>query len=87
VPATAAGLAAAVVERLHRSVLSSRAPLLTRFLVAQLAFDFTLDIRRAVDVLGYRPTRSYPEAFRELAQRSGLISRARPGQPAFRHLR
>jgi 2-alkyl-3-oxoalkanoate reductase len=67
VPVMAAWRAAAVEERLHRTVLSSRAPHLTRFLVAQLAFDFTLDIQRAVDVLGYRPTRSYPEAFRELA--------------------
>jgi 2-alkyl-3-oxoalkanoate reductase len=66
-PAAAALQAAAAVEQLHRTVLSSRTPLLTRFLVAQLAFDFTLDIQRAVHVLGYRPTRSYTEAFRELA--------------------
>jgi 2-alkyl-3-oxoalkanoate reductase len=67
VPASAAWQAAVAVEKLHRTVLRHRAPPLTRFLVAQLAFDFTLDIQRAVDVLGYRPTRSYPEAFRELA--------------------
>jgi nucleoside-diphosphate-sugar epimerase len=67
VPAVAAWQAARAVEQLHRTALRSRTPLLTRFLVAQLAFDFTLDIQRAVDVLGYRPTRSYPEAFRELA--------------------
>jgi hypothetical protein len=60
------------VEQLHRSVLVSRAPLLTRFLVAQLAFDFTLDIQRAIDVLRYRPARSYPEAFRELASQKSL---------------
>lgn len=67
VPGAAAWQAAGAVERLHRSVLQGRAPRLTRFLVAQLAFDFTLDIQLAIDVLGYRPTRSYPEAFRELA--------------------
>ena len=67
VPAGTAWRAAGVVERVHRSFLVSRAPRLTRFLVAQLAFDFTLDIQRAVDVLGYRPTRSYSQAFRDLA--------------------
>ena len=72
VPVAAAWRASQAVEQLHRSVHSSRAPLLTRFLVAQLAFDFTLDIQRAVDVLGYRPTRSYPEAFRELASQGRL---------------
>jgi nucleoside-diphosphate-sugar epimerase len=60
------------VERLHRTILLNRAPRLTRFLVAQLAFDFTLDIDRAIDVLGYHPTRSYPEAFRELASGKSL---------------
>jgi nucleoside-diphosphate-sugar epimerase len=67
VPASAAWRAAGVVERVHRAFLVNRAPRITRFLVAQLAFDFTLDIQRAVDVLGYRPSRSYPEAFAELA--------------------
>ena len=66
VPAAAAWQAAGFVEQLHRTVILSRAPLLTRFLVAQLAFDFTLDIQRAIDVLGHCPKRSYPEAFREL---------------------
>jgi hypothetical protein len=80
VPAAAAWRAAAAVEQLHRSMVLSRAPLLTRFLVAQLAFDFTLDIQRAIDVLGYRPTRSYPEAFSELAseKRLDLQNSARP---------
>jgi 2-alkyl-3-oxoalkanoate reductase len=72
VPAAAAWRAAEAVEWLHRSILLNRAPRLTKFLVAQLAFDFTLDIQRAIDVLGYRPTRSYPEAFRELASEKGV---------------
>lgn len=80
VPAAAAWRAAAAVEQLHRSMVLSRAPLRTRFLVAQLAFDFTRDIQRAIDVLGYRPTRSYPEAFSELAseKRLDLQNSARP---------
>jgi 2-alkyl-3-oxoalkanoate reductase len=72
VPAPAAWHAARLVEQLHRTVILGRSPLLTRFLVAQLAFDFTLDTRRAIDVLGLRPTRTYPEAFRELASRARL---------------
>jgi nucleoside-diphosphate-sugar epimerase len=71
VPAAAAWRAATAVEALHRTILRSRVPMLTRFLVAQLAYDFTLDIQRAIDVLGYRPTRSYPEAFVELAAARG----------------
>jgi nucleoside-diphosphate-sugar epimerase len=67
VPAGAAWRAAVAVEGLHRTLIKGRAPGLTRFLVAQLARDFTLDIHHAVDELGYRSTRSYPEAFVELA--------------------
>jgi nucleoside-diphosphate-sugar epimerase len=74
VPASAAWHAAGAVERLHRIVIRGRAPRLTRFLVAQLALDFTLDIQRAIERLGYRPTRSYPEAFMELASGPRLQS-------------
>jgi nucleoside-diphosphate-sugar epimerase len=74
VPARPAWHAAVAVERLHRTVIKGRAPLLTRFLVAQLALDFTLDIGRAIDELGYAPTRSYPEAFVELASGTRLQS-------------
>jgi nucleoside-diphosphate-sugar epimerase len=74
VPARPAWHAAAAVERLHQTVIKGRAPLLTRFLVAQLALDFTLDIERAIDGLGYAPTRSYPEAFTELASGTRLQS-------------
>ncbi|HEX2647574.1 MAG TPA: NAD(P)-dependent oxidoreductase, partial [Candidatus Dormibacteraeota bacterium] len=68
VPARAAWAAAIASEALHRTVRSHRASPLTRFAVAQLAHDFTLDCSRARAVLGYAPRRSYPEAFVELAQ-------------------
>jgi nucleoside-diphosphate-sugar epimerase len=74
VPARPAWHAAAAIERLHRTVITGRAPRLTRFLVAQLALDFTIDIRRAIEGLGYVPTRSYPEAFMELASGTRLQS-------------
>lgn len=67
VPIAAAWLAAYISEELHRRLLRARIPTLTRFLVAQLAFDFTLDISRARAVLGYRPQRSYADAFGEMA--------------------
>jgi hypothetical protein len=51
---------------------SCAAPTPDAFLIAQLAFDFTLDIPRAVDVLRYCPTGSYPEAFRELSSHKSL---------------
>jgi nucleoside-diphosphate-sugar epimerase len=70
VPAGMAWRAAAAVEAVHRTLIKGRVPRLTRFIVAQLALDFTLDIRRSEEELGYRPTRSYPEAFIELASGS-----------------
>lgn len=80
VPTALIWWAAAASESLHRTVLRGRTPLLTRFVVAQLAFDFTLDISRAVAQLGYRPHRAYPEALRELAVSLG--SKAPPASPA-----
>lgn len=66
VPFRAAWPAAVASELAHRTLLRSRHPLLTRFVVAQLAFDFTLDIGRARDVLDYIPQRSFAEAFAEI---------------------
>jgi nucleoside-diphosphate-sugar epimerase len=60
--------AAVVAEAAHRSVLRGTSPRVTRFLVAQLANEFTLDCSRAHIKLGYAPRRSYPEAFEELAR-------------------
>jgi nucleoside-diphosphate-sugar epimerase len=67
VPAAAAGIAASASESLHRTVLRSRTPTLTRFLVANLSQQCLLDIGRARAQLEYRPTRSYREALKELA--------------------
>jgi len=67
VPFRAAWAAAVATELAYRTLLRGGKPLLTRFVVAQLAFDFTLDISRARHALGYRPVRSYIDAFMELA--------------------
>lgn len=66
VPLTLMWLAAVLSEVLHTTILRRRQPLLTRFLVAQLAFDFTLDISCATAQLGYSPSRTYTEALDEL---------------------
>jgi nucleoside-diphosphate-sugar epimerase len=47
---------AALLERSYRLAGASRAPLLTRYIVSQLASDYTLDISRAQRCLGYAPT-------------------------------
>lgn len=77
VPTALIWLAAVGSEWLHRAMLRRRPPLLTRFVVAELAVDFTLDISRAIAELGYRPYRSYREALRELADSSRLVGASR----------
>ena len=72
VPAALMWLAAVASECLHSTILRGRAPVLTRFVVAELAVDFTLDISRAIAQLGYRPYRSHPEALQELVDRNRL---------------
>jgi nucleoside-diphosphate-sugar epimerase len=47
---------AALLECSYRLAGASRAPLLTRYIVCQLANDYTLDISRAQRILGYAPT-------------------------------
>jgi nucleoside-diphosphate-sugar epimerase len=44
-----------LAERVFLAARSSRPPLLTRYLVAQLAAEYTLDLSRARELLGYRP--------------------------------
>jgi hypothetical protein len=46
---------------------SPHAPWLTRYLVAQLAFECTLDIGKAIEQLGYAPRRTFAEGFAEVA--------------------
>jgi hypothetical protein len=43
------------------------------YLVAQTAYDFTLDCTRANRLLGYRPYREYPEAIEALAGRTSCV--------------
>jgi nucleoside-diphosphate-sugar epimerase len=70
VPMRAASAAAGASEAFHKAVLKHRTPVLNRFVVAQIAYDFTLDCTRANRLLGYRPCREYPEAIEALAHRT-----------------
>jgi len=74
VPLSAAWVAAGASEALHKAVLSHRSPVLNRFVVAQIAYDFTLDCTRAERLLGYRPRREYPEAIEALAGRRPALT-------------
>ena len=56
IPTRIATPLAALLERSYRLAGAPRAPLLTRYIVAQLASDYTLDISRAQKILGYAPT-------------------------------
>ena len=60
-----AGVAAAMEGLAH---LNGKEPLLTRYSLGALAFDMTLDLTRAKELLGYAPTITMPEAFRRTAQ-------------------
>lgn len=55
VPAAAADVVARVSEALYTAAGVRRAPRLTRYAVAQLAGEYTLDITAARTRLGYRP--------------------------------
>lgn len=59
VPRSVAWAAAGVGEWLCRVARSSRAPRLTRYLVAHIADERTLDLTRAINVLGYSPQYGY----------------------------
>src|SRR5262249_56307236 len=61
--ASGAALASEAIARVRRS---AAAPLLTRYAVAQLSTDYTLDISRACTILGYQPARSYQDAIQEV---------------------
>ena len=59
IPRSAAWAAAVVGESLFRTMKLQRAPILTRYLVRQIAEAHTLDISKAVNVLGYDPGYDY----------------------------
>jgi 2-alkyl-3-oxoalkanoate reductase len=61
--ASGAALASEVIARVRRS---AAAPLLTRYAVAQLSTEYTLDISRARTILRYQPARSYQDAIQEV---------------------
>src|SRR5436309_2778829 len=48
---------AATMESAFRAIRAERPPLLTRYIVAQLASECVLDIRQAQNLLGYQPRR------------------------------
>jgi len=62
VPRSIAWAAALVSERAWRMAGKSRAPQLTRYLVAKLADEHTLDSTRARNLLGYEPCHTFRDA-------------------------
>jgi nucleoside-diphosphate-sugar epimerase len=67
-PRGAAWPIAWALESAFAAARTRRPPLLTRYVVSQLATACVLDIRRAQSLLGYRPTRTYRDAFPEVAR-------------------
>lgn len=65
IPKRLATCAALVLESIARLRKSTQAPMLTRYIVSQLATEYTIDISRARRLLGYRPVRAYHEAIGE----------------------
>jgi nucleoside-diphosphate-sugar epimerase len=70
VPAWCAWPVGAVAETIWALTRQRRPPLITRYLVAQLAQEYTLDLTRARRILGYEPQVDYhggiPDAVRDL---------------------
>jgi nucleoside-diphosphate-sugar epimerase len=63
IPRALAWSLAGALERGWRAARSAHAPPLTRFMVANLADEFTLDLTRAREHLGYAPRWSYRDEF------------------------
>jgi nucleoside-diphosphate-sugar epimerase len=58
--------AAALLERIYRLGRSRTPPLITPYVVAQMTFEFTLDISKARRLLGYCPAYDYLDGFRAI---------------------
>jgi nucleoside-diphosphate-sugar epimerase len=80
IPTRLAWPLAALLERLYRLVRAPRPPLLTRYVVALMSQEHTLDISRARARLGYRPASTFRTVFPNLA----AASQAPSPQPAVR---
>jgi len=65
VPAAVAWPLSAALESIARVLGLTHAPRLTRYVVAQLTEEYTLDLTAAVERLGYRPDRTYVDGIRE----------------------
>jgi nucleoside-diphosphate-sugar epimerase len=71
VPAAVAWPLSAAVESI--AALLGRPPRLTPYVVAQLTSEYTLDLGAAVEMLGYRPTRTYLDGIREALRPPSFI--------------
>ena len=67
IPETVAWHFARLFEVASRARPSRSAPLLTRYIVAQMAREYTLSIEKARSVLGYNPQKTYITALPEMA--------------------
>jgi len=65
VPAAVAWPLSTALESIARVLGWSHPPRLTRYVVAQLTQEYTLDLSAAVERLGYRPVRTYLDGIRE----------------------
>ena len=73
VPARLAWPVSTALESIARVLGSRHPPRLTRYVVAQLTQEYTLDLSAAVERLGYRPVRTYLDGVRD-----GLVADALP---------
>ena len=62
------------LESIARTIGLTDPPRLTRYVVAQFAHEYTLDLRAAVERLGYRPARTYVDGIREALAAGALPS-------------
>ena len=65
VPTAVAWPLSAALESVARTLGLTRSPRLTRYVVAQFAEEYTLDLHAVVEQLGYRPMSTYVEGIRE----------------------
>jgi nucleoside-diphosphate-sugar epimerase len=66
IPRPLATSTATLLERLYRLGRSRTPPLITPYIVAQMSLEFTLDITKAHQLLGYCPAYDYLDGFRAI---------------------
>jgi 2-alkyl-3-oxoalkanoate reductase len=66
------------LERIYKTLQITKPPLITPYIVAQMAQEYTLDIAKAKNYFGYDPPYIYEDGFKEVAESFNLKRLTKP---------